>query len=106
MFEISLGSTEVAVKTVSAVNGGEPACDICFVSDISKLFTAFFSGLSEPIVELLPVSSVIVSPETKVPLTFDITIVEKLELSNATFSPAFAEPSVESKTIDRGQHQL
>ena len=36
----------------------------------------------------------IVSPETKSPLTFDKTIVEKLELSNATFSPAFAEPSV------------
>ena len=41
-----------------------------------------------------------VSPAIKAPLTFDITIVEKLELSNATFSPAFAEPSVESKTID------
>ena len=46
MFEISLGSTEVAVKTVSAVNGGEPACDICFVSDMSKAFTDF-QGISE-----------------------------------------------------------
>ena len=78
MLDISLGSTEVAVKTVSAVKGGEPACDICFVSDMSKVFTDFISGLSEPTVVELPVSSVIVSPETKAPFTSDKTIVEKL----------------------------
>jgi len=35
VIDISSGSTAVAVRTVSAVNVGEPACEICFTCEIS-----------------------------------------------------------------------